>query len=117
VREVARDRPYREAAVVWREANTVPLPSGTRAAIAALVYRYLSQLGRAPSEEDLVRESVDDETFINFFAQHIDVAPLERQALLEAPTLHERARRLIDVLEFGLEELRVLPGSGSQRAH
>jgi hypothetical protein len=64
----------------------------------------------------VLRGKVDDETFVNFFAQHLDIAPLEKQALLEAPTLGERARRLSDVLEFRIEELRLHPGP-SQRAH
>ncbi len=68
-------------------------------------------------EQELLRGSVDDETFVNFLAQHLDVEPLERQAMLEAATLAERARRLADVLEFRLEELR-LPGAGVPgRAH
>jgi hypothetical protein len=45
-----------------------------------------------------------------------DIAPLGKQALIEASSLGERARRLSDVLEFRIEELRLYPGP-SQRAH
>ena len=38
-------------------------------------------------------------------------------ALLEAPTLAERAARLRDVLEFRLEELRMPPGVTVRRTH
>jgi Lon protease-like protein len=59
---------------------------------------------------------VDDETFVNFLAQHLDVQPLEKQALLEALTLEDRARRLLDTLVFRLEELRT-GAAGPPRAH
>ena len=116
VREFDR-APYREASVTWREPVGGTLPGGLRQAIASLVGRYLARLGKDVRPEALLRESVDDETFVNFFAQHLDVAPLEKQALLEAPTLVERARRLADVLEFRLEELRLHLGGTSHRPH
>ena len=40
----------------------------------------------APRPE-LVETGVDDETFVNFLAQHLDLDPLEKQALLEAASL------------------------------
>jgi len=108
---------YREAMVRWHDPHGESLPPGARETITALVRRYLERLGRELGPQALLGGTVDDETFINFFAQHLDLAPLERQALLETPTLGERSRRLIDVLEFRLEELRVHPGIGSPRAH
>jgi Lon protease-like protein len=116
VRELERTA-YREAVVTWRPPDVEPLPAGTRDAIGRLVRRYLAARGKEVGEQELLRGSVDDETFVNFLAQHLDVEPLERQAMLEAATLAERARRLADVLEFRLEELR-LPGAGApSRAH
>jgi Lon protease-like protein len=115
-RELDDRVPYREAIVTWRRPLADPLPAGTRETITTLVQRYLARLGRDVGPEGLLRGKVDDETFVNFFAQHLDIAPLEKQALLEAPTLGERARRLSDVLEFRIEELRLYPGP-SQRAH
>jgi Lon protease-like protein len=116
VRELERAA-YREAAVTWREPVVAPLPPGMRDAIGALVRRYLVLRGKEVGEGDLVRGSVDDETFVNFLAQHLDVDPLEKQALLEAVTLPERARRLTDVLEFRLEELRLPGPAAPSRAH
>jgi len=108
---------YREAVVSWRDPLTDPLPPGTRDAIRRLVVRYLARLGRGPADDELLRGAVDDETFVNFLAQHLDVAPLEKQAMLEAASLAERARRLIDVLEFRLQELPTAPAGSSGRAH
>jgi Lon protease-like protein len=116
VRETDRAA-YREAVVTWRTSVVEPLAPGTRDGIRGLVRRYLALLGRELADHELLRGSVDDETFVNFLAQHLDVAPLEKQAMLEAETLPERARRLSDVLEFRLEELRLGPGGPASRAH
>jgi len=116
VRELERAA-YREAVVTWREPVAAPLPAGVRDAIGALVRRYLAARGKEVGEQELLRASVDDETFVNFLAQHLDVEPLEKQAMLETKTLAERARRLGDVLEFRLEEMRLPASSAPSRAH
>jgi Lon protease-like protein len=115
VRETSAD-PYRTAAVRWRDPNDERLPAGARERILAPVGRYLERLGVGAAPQALVAPSVDDETFVNFFAQQLDLAPIEKQALLEAPTLRERATRLVDVVEFRLEELRTLPTGTPSRA-
>lgn len=108
VRELERAA-YREAVVVWRDPATSGLPPGVREVIGSLVQRYLAEL--APTVgAGLLSSSVDDETFVNFLAQQLDLAPIEKQALLEAPSLAERAGRLAEVLEFRLAERRGIPG-------
>jgi Lon protease-like protein len=115
-RELSRAA-YREAVVSWREQPIDALPAPIRTGIGAVVVRYLQRIGRAGPESDLLESGVDDETFVNFLAQHLDLDPLEKQALLEAGSLRERGRRLVDVLEFRLEELRLDPGGQSVRRH
>jgi Lon protease-like protein len=115
--ETERGTPYREARVAWRGVPSDQLGSRTRNAIADLVRRYLARLGRAPGPEPLLDEAVDDETFVNFFAQHLELAALEKQALLEAQSLGARAARLCDVLEFQLESLRVPLPRAPGRTH
>ena len=114
VRELDR-ADYREAAVRWWARPEEGVGAGVRDAIAELVRRYLARLGKDAGPEDVFKGSVDDETFVNFIAQHLDVPPLEKQALLEAENLGMRGRRLIDVLEFRLEELRTHPGGPPPR--
>jgi Lon protease-like protein len=117
VRELDRAA-YREAVVTWHDPTGEPLPAGMRDDVTRLVHRYLERLGREVGQADaLLGVAVDDETFVNFFAQHLDLSPLERQALLETSTVVERARRLSDVLQFRLEELRLHPGATPHRAH
>ncbi|HZP41314.1 MAG TPA: LON peptidase substrate-binding domain-containing protein [Candidatus Binatia bacterium] len=105
VREVG-SAPYRSAAVRWREPTAEPLAPDARERILAAVRRYLERLRIGASAQTLLAPSVDDETFVNFFAQQLDLPPIDKQALLEVPGLGERAARLVDVVEFRLEELR-----------
>src|SRR5262245_12655685 len=114
VEELVR-QPYREAVVSWREPVAGVLPAELRGRVAELVRRYLTRRGREIDPEGLVRGGVDDETFVNFLAQHLDLAPLAKQAVLEAATLADRAGCLIDVLEFQLEELRLHPAGVPER--
>jgi Lon protease-like protein len=104
--ELPARAPYREAMVTWREECTSVLPPGMRATVAGRVVRYLERLGRSRSDDQLLESGIDDESFVNFLAQHLELEPLERQGLLEAASLSERARRIGDNLEFRLEELR-----------
>jgi len=114
-RELPPATPYRQAAVRWRPPLDETLAPGRRAAIAAGVHRWLARLGQPAAAERLLSEPLDDETFVNFFAQQLELSPIEKQALLEAPGLGARADRLSDVLEFRVEELRAVP-TGSSRA-
>jgi hypothetical protein len=74
------------------------------------VRRYLARSGRSPDDGGNLDGDVEASTLVNFLAQHLDVDPLERQALLEETSVDARARRLVDVLEF---RLRGVPGFGA----
>jgi hypothetical protein len=114
--EVDRGTAYRQVRVAWRDSPADRLAAGVREAIGALARRCIERQGGTVGKQ-LLEDSVDDEVFVNFFAQHLDVAPLEKQALLEAATLAERAKRLTDALEFRLQELRLNPGGTPGRTH
>jgi Lon protease-like protein len=116
-REVTPSRSYREAHVTWRADVDDPLPPGRRETVLTLVHRYLDRLGRKSATPPALDRTVDDATVVNFFAQHLDLDPLERQALLEEPTASSRAVRLVDVLEFRLEELTHATPGPQGRAH
>ncbi len=110
-------RPYREARVVWREDVDDGLAGDVRGALVGLVHRYLDRLGRKPTAPSTLDPDVDDAAFVNFFAQHLDLDPLERQALLEEISTSARAARLVDVLEFRLEELSRAARGAQSRTH
>jgi Lon protease-like protein len=104
---------YREARVRWREEPSDPLPEASREAILTLVHRYLSRVGRTPTSPRALDRDVGGIAFVNFLAQHLDLEPVEKQALLEETSTAGRGRRLIEVLEFRLLELATT-GAGSQ---
>ena len=55
---------------------------------------------------------------MNFFSYALKISPLEKQGLLEADKLADRATRLAEILEFHLAESRLtLKRSGPDRCH
>ena len=110
-------RAYREARVTWRADVDDAMAPGTRAAIAGLVRRHLARAGRELPAGATLGGDVDDTAFVNFFSQHLDLEPLERQALLEETSTSARGARLIEVLEFRLAALGRGGGSAQGRAH
>jgi Lon protease-like protein len=110
-------RAYRVAGVTWREDVDDLLVPGMRETITGLVRQHLARPGRRAALGETLGGEVDDTTFVNFFAQHLDLDPLERQALLEESATSARGARLIEVLEFRLAEVGSSGGPPQGRAH
>jgi hypothetical protein len=115
IREGVFEKSYREALVEWLAppADREALSREVRAATGRLVEAYLER------EEEVVGRfaddpAVSDEFFVNFFAFHLDLLPLEKQSLLEARSLSERARRLREVLDFRLTARGWTKGAGGE---
>jgi Lon protease-like protein len=68
----------------------------------------------APSVEktsaDLTAAAMPDEDLVNALAQYLDLEPLEKQALLEQPSLRARASSLVELLEMKMMWAR-MPGT------
>jgi len=103
VREIRRAS-YREAEIEWRSEHSGALTAAARGQVAHLVREYVRRRHGDPGEQ--LAPPTDDEVFVNFVAQQFGLPVIERQALLEADGLTNRARRLVEVLEFHLEALR-----------
>lgn len=103
VADERRDRSYRVAEVVWREAPAGGVPSELRTRIHALMHRFLEDREPTLVSRLLSDQTLSDELLINFLCYALDFSPLEKQALLEAPGLAERGARLCDVVQFALE--------------
>lgn len=109
VQEEFDDRSYRRARVEWLPAGGESLSTARRDTLGRLLRTYLQK-------EDAVRKlmadpDMTDELFVNFFAFHLDLPPLEKQTLLDADGLDARADALEDILEFKLSESQ-WPGGG-----
>jgi Lon protease-like protein len=111
VREQSYDRLYRTAAVEWLPAapRDFRLAPGARDQLIEAIRRFA-----ADSPESNLRilsdPTLNDETLINLFAFALDLPVEEKQALLEVRELEERARSLIDTLEFHALERELSPG-------
>jgi Lon protease-like protein len=97
---------YRTGEVQWRAAEPAGVSSELRTRIHALVHRYLEEREPTLVARLLSDPSLSDELLINFLCYALDFSPMEKQALLEAPALTERGRRLCDVVQFALDAHR-----------
>lgn len=104
--DILNASPYRQAKVRWRQLSRVreePIPKAAREEIVNLARRTM---GGEDSDilKILTDPSLADDTWLNLCCFSLDATMLEKQSLLEAESLHERARRLLDVLHFRLVE-------------
>jgi uncharacterized protein len=108
--EESAAKSYREAKVEWRPSSRESLAEGERAELHRLLKRYLQDNEKV--QQFLNDSSIEDGFLVNFFAFHLDFMPIEKQGLLEAVTLPERAERLRDMLDFKLSEAQWTDGAG-----
>jgi Lon protease-like protein len=103
VGEERSGRSFREAAVRWRQAMGGALPQERRGRLTGLVERLVGDGTPKLAKELLADGSVSDEMLVNLLCHVLQFSPLEKQALLEAVSLAERAERLCEVIQFALE--------------
>lgn len=83
-----------------------------RSTLTALATRYL-QSRKADKLCELVNDdAMADRVLVNGLSSCLDLTPLEKQFLLEAESLHQQTRRLIDFLKFKLDGETQLSGWG-----
>ena len=119
IKEESFAKSYREAVVEWRPPAKERLLTEYRQELSRLLETYLPN--NEAVQKFLADPTVEDNFFVNFFAFHLDLLPIEKQSLLEARPLPERAARLRDILDFKLTETRWKEGGtggpGKPRAH
>lgn len=99
------EKPYREATVhVTRPASETGLTAEVRGALIEVLGRYLQTREDSPVWQGFFREDVSDEVLVNTLSTYLECTPLEKQFLLEADGLHQRARRLNDLIQFMLHD-------------
>jgi len=113
--EIDDDRSYRRAAI--EPLTDRPLTRGDGPEVSQCRARLEAML--APAIERSVSAidaklpvSMSDEDLVNALAQYLDLEPLEKQALLEQPSLLRRASALIELLEMKTLAARAHCGSG-----
>lgn len=102
--------PYRRASVVLREEMGALEPGyfeSLKTEVAELARETVGE--RAPELIKAVGDaSLDGETWLNLFCASLDISTLERQSLLEAKSLQDRATRLLQMLRFQAAENRTM---------
>ena len=99
------EKPYREATVrVTPPLSEECLAGDVRRALIEVLGRYLQTKEDSTAWQGFFREEVSDEVLVNTLSTHLECTPLEKQFLLEADGLHQRARRLNDLIQFMLHD-------------
>jgi Lon protease-like protein len=112
------DKSYREAVVHWRNLGPRVIDSACRSHLVRLLSGFLRMQVDTPAHRLLHDQTLSDDLLVNFFSYALEIAPLEKQGLLEAASLAERAEGLRDILEFHLAETRLGPRPpGPDRCH
>lgn len=107
------DKAYREAtiAVTLRSTET-SLDAAVRQRLFTTLESYLKSRDDVPTWQELFRGEVSDEIVVNTLSTYLECTPLEKQFLLEAESLHQQARRLIDLIEFMMHDQSGAKGWG-----
>lgn len=108
---------YRRGRIGWRPVEDGKLEAGSRARLERMLGRLLASDPAGPAAKLLRDPTVNDRTFVNFFCYALELSPLEKQSLLEAGTLAQRAARLADVVEFALHAGPAPGDGGDPRVH
>ncbi len=107
------DNAYREATIsVVVRGTEASLDSMVRQRLFSFLESYLQSRDDVPTWQELFREEVSDEIFVNTLSTYLECTPLEKQFLLEADSLHQQARRLSDLIEFMLHDRSGAKGWG-----
>jgi Lon protease-like protein len=104
ITEEILEKSYRQAVVEWQpEARGVLTPE-QRQELNTLLEAYLQK--NEAVHKFLSDPSIEDDLLVNFFAFHLDFLPIEKQSLLEASSIPDRATLLRDMLDFKLTATR-----------
>jgi len=105
-----RDRGYRRGEVEWHPVGAAALATDpeTMETMREILFGYLGSESAEQAWNTLVEErGLSGAALVNFLCFHLDVAPIEKQTLLEAGT--ERIACLLDILTFKIEERKLGP--------
>ncbi|HEY8536821.1 MAG TPA: LON peptidase substrate-binding domain-containing protein [Vicinamibacterales bacterium] len=101
IRDEDRTRAYRVATIEPLDGGVPGLAdTATVRVLRDRLERLLAPLVERAGGELTVPPAMSDADLIHALAQYLDLEPIEKQALLECPTLVERASALADLLEM-----------------
>ncbi|MDH5624981.1 MAG: LON peptidase substrate-binding domain-containing protein [Nitrospira sp.] len=105
IQEEHFEKPYREATIrLTPQPSETGLAADVRRALIELLSRYLQTREGDTAWQGFFREEVSDDVLVNTLSTYLECTPLEKQFLLEADGLLQRARRLNDLIQFMLHD-------------
>ena len=93
---------YRQGSIELRDFAPLAakLPPELRAEILKVVGNFLLSQEDGMALTNFLKQPVDDEALVHNLSFGLDFTPLEKQFLLEAETVVQQARRLLELLQF-----------------
>ena len=99
------ERSYRQARVALKpRSSEVSLDPALRSELLRLLGLYLEKHGHRFSWRGFFEAMVNDEVLVNSLATYLELTSLEKQLLLEADALTQRARRFCDLFQLKMYE-------------
>ena len=113
IREELYCKSYRQARIALRPQMVEGvLDARSRSELLRTLKEYLNTQDNSYVWRGFLESSVKDEVLVNSLSTYIEFTPLEKQLLLEADSLLQRARRLGDLIQFKIYEREGMKGIG-----
>ena len=110
IRDQFFDKNYRQAWVepIGYRQDQAKLPPVLRRELISRLRHYGKLRSWQRQIESVIGLHLDDERLVNLFSAELDFTPLEKQFLLESDSVLVQAKRLLDLIEFCIEERKAL---------
>lgn len=106
VREESHDRSYRQGHIdIVEEPQTESLLAPVKERLVELTMRYRQKMPGGEALESVLEMGLQDDTLVATLSAGLPLTVLEKQFLLEAEDPHQRARRLTELMEMGLQTI------------
>ncbi len=106
IRAERYDRSYRQGRIdIVEEPQTEILPHPLKEKLVELTMRYRQKMSDKESLESILETGLQDDILVATLSAGLPLTVLEKQFLLEAEDLHQRTRRLAELMEMGLQAI------------
>jgi uncharacterized protein len=108
IKEGLFEKSYRQA---WvdpaqpAEPGFQTLQGDLRERLVEYLNEYGKLIGAQQQMEVFLKVQMDDETLVNLFSSELNFTPVEKQFLLEAEVLSQQCKRLMDLIQFKIDEV------------
>ena len=108
IKESIFEKSYRQALIEPMspmEHGVRTLSASLREGLLGLLKEYGKLIGAQQQMENFLKIEMDDDTLVNLFSSELNFTVTEKQFLLEAETLSQQCKRLMDLIQFKIHEV------------